>query len=138
PDQVAAEVAGHLHRAGRDDLAGPRWQRAARHARTLGAMPEAARFWAEAVRCDPDDSALRLELAEVFGWLGQDADFEREWHAAPELLPEERQSGAWSPRGQGLPTEVCNPRASPAAHHPARGPPPPRAPPRPRPHSPAP
>ena len=57
PDQVAAEVAGHLHRAGRDDLAGPRWQRAARHARTLGAMPEAARFWAEAVRCDLEDAA---------------------------------------------------------------------------------
>ena len=116
PDQVAAEVAGHLHRAGRDDLAGPRWQRAARHARTLGAMPEAARFWAEAVRCDPADAALRLELAEVFGWLGQDADFEREWQAALELLPEERQSAAWSRRGQVLRTVVCNPRASLAAY----------------------
>src|SRR6185369_11117661 len=88
PDQVAAEVAGHLHRAGRDDLAGPRWQRAARHARSLGAMPQAARFWAEAVRCDTEAADLRLELAEAFGWLGQDADFEREWHAALELLPE--------------------------------------------------
>ena len=103
PDQVAAEVAGHLHRAGRDDLAGPRWQRAARHARSLGAMPEAARFWAEAVRCDPEEAALRLELAEALGWLGQDADFEREWQAALELLPEERQSVAWSRRGQVLP-----------------------------------
>ena len=53
-EQVAAEVASHLHRAGRDDLAGPRWQQAARHARSLGAMPEAARFWAEAVRCNPE------------------------------------------------------------------------------------
>ena len=34
PEQVAAEVVGHLHRAGRDDLAGPRWQRAARPGRT--------------------------------------------------------------------------------------------------------
>jgi hypothetical protein len=81
PAQVAAEVAGHLHRAGRADLAGPRWQLAARHARSLGAMPEAARFWAEAVRCEPDAVDLRLELAEAYGWLGQEADFEREWQA---------------------------------------------------------
>ena len=130
PDRVAAEVAGHLHRAGRDDLAGPRWQRAARHARSLGAMPEAARFWAEAVRCDPEAADLRLELAEAFGWLGQDADFEREWQAALELLPDERQSVAWSRRGQVHRTVVCNPRASLAAYQraaellPADAPPP--------------
>jgi tetratricopeptide (TPR) repeat protein len=116
PDPVAAEVAGHLHRAGRDDLAGPRWQRAARHARSLGAMPEAARFWGEAVRCDPDAADLRLELAEAFGWLGQDADFEREWQAALELLPEEQQAQAWCRRGMVLRTVVCNPRASLAAY----------------------
>ena len=130
PDQVAAEVAGHLRRAGRDDLAGPRWQRAARHARSLGAMPEAARFWAEAVRCEPGAVDLRLELAEAFGWLGQDGDFEREWQAALERLPEERQSAAWNWRGQALRTVVCNPRASLAAYRraaellPADAPPP--------------
>ena len=130
PDHVAAEVAGHLHRAGRDDLAGPRWQRAARHARSLGAMPEAARFWAEAVRCEPGAVDLRLELAEAFGWLGQDGDFEREWQAALERLPEERQSAAWNWRGQALRTVVCNPRASLAAYRraaellPADAPPP--------------
>jgi tetratricopeptide (TPR) repeat protein len=123
-------VAGHLHRAGRDDLAGPRWQRAARHARSLGAMPEAARFWAEAVRCDPEAADLRLELAEAFGWLGQDADFEREWQTALGLLPEEQQSAAWKWRGQALRTVVCNPRASLAAYRraaellPADAPPP--------------
>jgi DNA-binding SARP family transcriptional activator/tetratricopeptide (TPR) repeat protein len=133
PGQVAAEVAGHLHRAGRDDLAGPRWQRAARHARSLGAMPEAARFWAEAVRCDPAAVDLRLELAEAFGWLGQDADFEREWQAALDLLPSERQPVAWSRRGQVLRTVVCDPRASLAAYQraaellPAGAPPPLRA-----------
>jgi DNA-binding SARP family transcriptional activator/tetratricopeptide (TPR) repeat protein len=116
PEQVAAEVAGHLHRAGRDDLAGPRWQQAARHARSLGAMPEAARFWAEAVNCDPEAVDLRLELAEAFGWLGQDSDFEREWQAALAQLPEERQSVAWNWRGQTLRTVVCNPRASLAAY----------------------
>jgi tetratricopeptide (TPR) repeat protein len=117
---VAAEVAGHLRRAGRDDLAGPRWQRAARYARSLGAMPEAARFWAEAVRCDPEAAALRLELAEAYGWLGRDADFEREWQAAHELLPEEKQSVAWNRRGKVLRTVVCNPRASLAAYQRAR------------------
>jgi DNA-binding SARP family transcriptional activator len=116
PGQVAAEVAGHLHRAGRDDLAGPRWQLAARHARLLGAMPEAARFWAEAVRCEPDAVAPRLELAEAFGWLGQDADFEREWQAALERLPEEQQPVAWNRRGKVLRTVVCKPRASLAAY----------------------
>jgi DNA-binding SARP family transcriptional activator/tetratricopeptide (TPR) repeat protein len=116
PDLVAAEVAGHLHRAGRDDLAGPRWQRAARHARSLGAMPDAARFWAEAVRCDPETVEHRLELAEAFGWLGREADFEREWQAALTLVPEERQSAAWSRRGKVLRLVVCNPRASLAAY----------------------
>jgi DNA-binding SARP family transcriptional activator/tetratricopeptide (TPR) repeat protein len=116
PEQVAAEVAGHLHRAGRDDLAGPRWQRAARQARLLGAMPDAARFWAEAVRCEPDAVAARLELAEAFGWLGQDADFEREWQAALEMLPEDGQSVAWNRRGKVLRTVVCDPRSSLAAY----------------------
>jgi DNA-binding SARP family transcriptional activator/tetratricopeptide (TPR) repeat protein len=116
PDHVAAEVAGHLHRAGRDDLAGPRWQRAAQRARSLGAMPEAARFWTEAVRCDPDAVGPRLELAEAHGWLGQDAGFEREWQAALELLPEEQQPVAWNRRGKVLRTVVCNPRASLAAY----------------------
>jgi DNA-binding SARP family transcriptional activator/tetratricopeptide (TPR) repeat protein len=120
PERVAAEVAGHLHRAGRDDLAGPRWQRAARHARSLGAMPEAAHFWAEAVRCDPDAVGPRLELAEAFGWLGRYADFEREWQAALELLPEEKQSVAWNRRGKVLRTVVCNPRASLTAYQRAR------------------
>jgi len=120
PGQVAAEVAGHLHRAGRDDLAGPRWQLAARHARLLGAMPEAARFWAEAVHCEPDAVAPRLELAEALGWLGRDADFEREWQAALERLPEEQQPVAWNRRGKVLRTVVCNPRASLAAYQRAR------------------
>jgi tetratricopeptide (TPR) repeat protein len=84
-------------------------------------MPEAARFWAEAVRCDPEAVAPRLELAEAFGWLGQDAGFEREWQAALGLLPEGQQSVAWSRRGKVLRTVVCNPRASLAAYQRAAG-----------------
>jgi tetratricopeptide (TPR) repeat protein len=68
------------------------------------------------VRCDPGAVDLRLELAEAFGWLGQEADFEREWQTALERLPEEQQSVAWNRRGQALRTVVCNPRASLAAY----------------------
>jgi tetratricopeptide (TPR) repeat protein len=118
--QVAAEVAGHLRRAGRDDLAGPRWQRAARHARSLGAMPEAARFWAEAVRCDPGAVEPRLELAEALGWLGREADFEHAWQAAVALLPQHELSVAWCRRGKVLRTVVCNPRASLLAYQQAQ------------------
>jgi DNA-binding SARP family transcriptional activator/tetratricopeptide (TPR) repeat protein len=116
PDHVAAEVAGHLLRAGRDDLAGPRWQRAARRARTLGAMPDAARFWVEAVRCDPETAGLRLELAEAYAWLGQDSGFEHEWQAALTILPEDQHAVAWNRRGRVLRTVVCNPRMSLAAY----------------------
>ena len=60
-DARAAEVARHLQQAGRDDLAAPRWQRAARHARSLGALPEAAAFWTEA-------RALRPGRRRGCGW----------------------------------------------------------------------
>ncbi len=111
-DAVAAEVARHLQRAGRDDLAGPRWRRAAGHARSLGALHEAAGFWTEAVRCDPRAAGDRLELAEVLGWLGQHDGFEREWWAALECLVGPQQAVAWSRRGTILRTVSCHPTAS--------------------------
>ena len=111
-DTTAAEVARHLQRAGRDDLAGPRWQRAGRHARSLGALPEAAGFWAEAVRCDLHAALPRLELAEVQGWLGRPEEFEREWWSALERLPETERSVAWSRRGRIFRTVACHPSAS--------------------------
>ncbi|TCK22895.1 ATP-binding protein [Pseudonocardia endophytica] len=112
PDAVAAEVAGHLRAAGRDDLAGPRWERAARHARTLGALPEAAGFWGEAVRCRPDAGDLHLELAEVHGWSGRSEEFEREWRLALDLLEPDELAAAWCRRGTVLRTVVCRPSAS--------------------------
>ena len=115
-DARAAEVARHLRRAGRDDLAAPRWRRAARHARALGALPEAAAFWAEAVRCDPDDGAARLELAEVHAWSGRTEEFEREWAAALARARPRGAAGAWCRRGLLLKTVVCNPAASLAAY----------------------
>ncbi len=109
---VAAEVARHLTAAGRNDLAGPRWERAARHARTLGALPEAAAFWNEAIRCRPDDGELRLELAEVQGWMGLSEECERAWQAVLERLPEPARRAAWCRRGTLLRTVVCHPSAS--------------------------
>ena len=115
-DARAAEVARHLQQAGRDDLAAPRWQRAARHARSLGALPEAAAFWTEALRCDPDDAAARLELAEVHAWSGRTQDFEREWATALGRLAPAEQAAAWCRRGLLFRTVACNPAESFAAY----------------------
>ena len=115
-DARAAEVARHLQQAGRDDLAAPRWQRAARHARSLGALPEAAAFWTEALRCDPDDAAARLELAEVHAWSGRTEDFEREWATALGRLAPAEQAAAWCRRGLLFRTVACNPAESFAAY----------------------
>ena len=115
-DACAAEVARHLQQAGRDDLAGPRWRRAARHARELGALPEATAFWTEAVCCDPADAAARLELAEVHAWSGRPAAFEQEWeHALVRLAPADL-AAAWARRGHVLKTVVCAPAGSMAAY----------------------
>ena len=116
-DQVAAEVARHFQRAGRDDLAGPRWARAGARARSLGALPEAARFWAEAVACEPTAMGPRLELAETRGWLGQPEDFEREWQTGLALAGSDAERAqAWRRRGKVLRTVVCHPRQSLAAY----------------------
>lgn len=115
--QVAAEVARHLEQAGRDDLAGPLWARAGAHARSLGALPEAARFWTQAVHHAPAALRPRLELAEALGWLGQPEAFEREWQAALEQAgsPAAR-AQAWQRRGRILRTVVCHPRQSLTAY----------------------
>ncbi len=108
-ESVAAEVARHLVQAGRDDLAAARWERAAAHARGLGALAESAAFWAEAVRCRPEAAQPRLELAEVYGWLGRPDDFEREWRTALDLLPPAGRAAGWARRGLVLRTVVCHP-----------------------------
>jgi hypothetical protein len=115
-DHVAAEVARHLQRAGRTDLAGPRWQRAGRHARSVGALPEATAFWAEAVECAPADPVPRLELAEVYAWLDRRDDFEREWRTAVDAMSVAESAAAWCQRGRLLRGVICHPAASLAAY----------------------
>ena len=127
-DHVAAEVARHLQRAGRADLAGPRWQRAGRHARSVGALPEAAAFWAEAVGCAPANPAPRLELAEVYAWLDRRDDFEREWQTAVDAMSVAESAAAWCQRGRLLRGVICHPAASLGAYQRAQELMPPDAP----------
>ncbi len=115
-DACAAEVARHLQQSGRDDLAGAQWQRAAHHARSLGALPEAAAFWTEAAHADPTDAGPRIELAETYAWLGRTDDFEAAWEAAVALLAPADQPAAWCRRGLWFKTVACNPSASLAAY----------------------
>jgi DNA-binding SARP family transcriptional activator/tetratricopeptide (TPR) repeat protein len=109
---VAAEVARHLKLAGRDDLAADRWQRAATHARDMGALTEAAEFWTEAVQAAPDVAAYRLGRAEVLGWLGRPEEFEQEWRAALGVATPEDFAAAWARRGLVLRSVICHPSAS--------------------------
>jgi tetratricopeptide (TPR) repeat protein len=114
-DRVAAEVARHLQQAGRPDLAGSRWRRAAAHARSLGALPEAAAFWREAAACAPHDPEPWLQLAEVHGWLGRREDFEQAWSDAIAVVPEPDRWAAWCRRGNILSAVLCHPSAALAA-----------------------
>ena len=115
-DRVAAEAARHLTLAGRDDLAGDLWRRAARHARSLGALPEAAGFWLEAVRQAPQDPVPRLELAEVYAWLGRRDDFEREWQDALPYIRADDLALAWHRRGNVMRSVLCHPSEGTAAY----------------------
>lgn len=115
-ERLAAEVARHLSMAGREDLAGERYTRAARHARSVGALPEAAGFAAEAVRCLPADVDARLERAEILALLGDQDGFEREWSVAHDRTPPAGRALAWERRGTVLRTVLCHPAASLAAY----------------------
>jgi DNA-binding SARP family transcriptional activator/tetratricopeptide (TPR) repeat protein len=115
-DARAAEAARHLQLAGRHDLAAPRWTRAARRARALGALPEAAAFWEEAVRCEPDAAGPRLELAEVHAWSGRTDAYERLWDEALARMPLAEAAAAWCRRGLLFKTVACNPASSLAAY----------------------
>ena len=88
---------------------------------SLGALPEAAAFWTEALRCDPDDAAARLELAEVHAWSGRTEDFEREWATALGRLAPADQAAAWCRRGLLFRTVACNPADSLRRLPPGRG-----------------
>ena len=110
---LSAEVARHLRLAGRNDLAGAQLKRAAEHARSLGALDEAAGFLEEALEIGDADPALLLELAEIEAWRSRtdasDVAFERAlelpgWDGRSEL------ADAWMRRANWYRGPLCVPR----------------------------
>lgn len=113
--RFAAEIARHLRLGGRDDLAVGQLLRAAAHARTMTALPEAAGFLEEALRIEPDDPDTLVELAEVQGWRGLPAAADQAFDRAVELIPPLDSGaliGAWLRRGRWLRGGICHPRES--------------------------
>jgi DNA-binding SARP family transcriptional activator/tetratricopeptide (TPR) repeat protein len=119
-DQVAAaldpsdraEIAQHLTLAGRDLAAAKAWAEAAVHARSVGALAEAADFLVRATRLAPLDGQLWSELAEVWAWLGKRTESESAWNRGLTLLAAEDLPRAWCRRGRQFRTVICHPQAS--------------------------
>src|SRR5436853_4665327 len=82
----AAEVARHLRLAGDDERAVDHLARAARDARAMGALTEAAEFLEEAVRLAPSNAQLLLDLGEVQAWLVRAEMTDKTFARAIELL----------------------------------------------------
>jgi len=111
-----AEMAHHLTLAGRAAEAAAHWAAAARYARSVGALTEAAEFLSRATECAPGDGMAWLELGEVWAWLGRRDAMEHAWERALSLLAEPELPGAWCRRGRQLRSVVCHPEASLAAY----------------------
>ncbi|WP_306356683.1 MULTISPECIES: AAA family ATPase [unclassified Nocardia] len=111
----AAEIAGHLRKAGRDDLAVGHLVHAAAEARAMAALAEAAGFLREALEVEPDNPDALIELGEVEAWRGRldasDAAFDR---ALRLLSPQDTGAlvAAWLRRGMWLRGGICHPRES--------------------------
>lgn len=111
----AAEIADHLRRAGRDDLAVGQLIRAAADARAVAALAEAAGFLREALEIEPDHPETLLELGEVEAWRGRLEAADDAFDRALELIsPQDTGAliAAWLRRGMWLRGGVCHPRES--------------------------
>jgi DNA-binding SARP family transcriptional activator/tetratricopeptide (TPR) repeat protein len=115
-----SEIGHHLAAAGRPQDAANAWARAARGARTVGALPEAAALLELAVSQRPSDAELWLELGEVYAWAGRWEESERAWSQALPLLAPERLAAAWCRRGLQFRTVICHPVQALTAYHRAR------------------
>ena len=107
-----AELAHHLALSGRSGEAAASWAAAAAHARSVGALAEAADFLQRATVLDPDNGHWWQELAEIHAWSGQRGDMATAFARALELLPRDELADAWCRQGRQLRTVVCNPNAS--------------------------
>jgi DNA-binding SARP family transcriptional activator/tetratricopeptide (TPR) repeat protein len=115
PGPRAAEIARHLRLAGHDDQAVGYLVRAARDARGVAAMAEAADFLTEALQIEPDDPDLLVELAEVEAFRGLTARSDHAFDQALEqIAPQDSGAliSAWLRRGRWLRGGVCHPRES--------------------------
>jgi tetratricopeptide (TPR) repeat protein len=113
----AAEVARHLQLAGRPDQAAEHLVHAAAHARSLGALEQAADFLREALalRGAPaghEDGELLVDLAEVEAWRLRREGSEQAWARALAALPQdgEHTAGAWLRRAYWNRGALCRPQ----------------------------
>jgi DNA-binding SARP family transcriptional activator/tetratricopeptide (TPR) repeat protein len=111
-----AEIARHLTLAGRDAEAAAEWAAAAVHARSVGAVAEAADFLVRATDLAPGDGRLWLELAEVWAWLGRRAEMDSAWERGLALQSGQDLPRAWCRRGRQFRSVVCHPEASMRAY----------------------
>jgi DNA-binding SARP family transcriptional activator len=111
----AAEIARHLRLAGQDEQAVGHLVLAARDARSVAAMEQAAGFLAEALEIEPYDPELLVELAEVeaFRGLAESSD-DAFGRALEQISPQDADAliSAWLRRGRWLRGGVCHPRES--------------------------
>ena len=115
PGPRATEIARHLRLARQDDQAVSCLVRAARDARGVAAMAEAANFLTEALQIGPDDPELLVELAEVEAFRGLLDDSDRAFDRALEQISPQDSGAlisAWLRRGRWLRGGVCHPRES--------------------------
>jgi DNA-binding SARP family transcriptional activator/tetratricopeptide (TPR) repeat protein len=109
-DQVAAEAARHLRLAGRDDLAVPQLVRAAGHARTVAALPEAASLLEEALGLEPQQAHLLVDLAEIEALRVHAAASDELFARAVAVLTDPTQlADAWVRRARWYAGALCNP-----------------------------
>jgi DNA-binding SARP family transcriptional activator len=117
----AAERAGHLRLAGRDDLALEQLVRAANDAWAVTALTEAAGFLREAAELAPDDAAVHLRLAETEAWRGRREAADESFADAIvrcDRRDHDALARAWIRRARWCRGSLCDPRASgEAARH---------------------
>jgi DNA-binding SARP family transcriptional activator/tetratricopeptide (TPR) repeat protein len=111
----AAEIARHFRLAGQDQKAVSQLLQAARDARAVAAMSDAAGFLAEAAQITPHDPELLIELAEVEAFRGVQESSDRAFSQALEqTAPQDADAlvSAWLRRGRWMRGGICHPRES--------------------------
>jgi DNA-binding SARP family transcriptional activator/tetratricopeptide (TPR) repeat protein len=124
PGRAAAEVARHLRLAGDDAAARPQLVAAAREARALGALVEAAAYLTEAAGLASDEplveAELMLALGDVEALRGDRPAVDDAFERARALLVDAGDAvalaGAYAARGRWLRGTICYPRESLAAY----------------------